>query len=233
MSSISFTEKPETYSDFDHFLHLMEMGTLASELADMPGFAWDNKDAYSGKMIAHVAAGMGILPDDFTQWTLTDKNGDSVAHLHVRHRLLPADFAHWGLKNHARQSVARAAIASGTLPENFDQWEIDFEGRPLPHAYLALHGRLPDGFNAWHIADYDDETIAHRAASLGVLPEGFSEWSISKPAWQDRPAETVADRVRQAPHARQHAMLNAFELAQTIQPQGTPAAITRNRGNAL
>lgn len=242
MPSISFEARPDSFSDFDYFLQRMEMGESASELSKVPGFSWDMKDSQFGKMIAHVAAGMGILPDDFTQWTLTGKNGDSVAHLHARYHTLPVDFPHWGLKNRARQSVARTAIASGTLPEGFDQWEIDFEGRPLPHAYLALRGRLPAGFSAWHIADYDGETIAHRAASLGMLPEGFCEWSLKSQAWGERVSETVAERVRKAPHARQHAMLDAFELSQKVAQQqgmpathergqqGRPAAIFRNRG---
>jgi len=236
MPSMSFEVRPDSFSDFDYFLQRMEMGESASELSNFPLFSWEMKDVHSGKMIAHVAAGMGILPDDFAQWTLTDKNGDSVAHLYARNHTLPADFPHWGLKNRARQSVARTAIVNGTLPEDFDQWEIDFEGRPLPHAYLALHGRLPSGFAAWHIADYDGETIAHRAASLDALPEGFSAWDLTTQAWSDRKSETVAARVRGSPHARQHAMLDAFELSQKVEAtcvapqQGRPAAIVRNRG---
>jgi len=242
MSSILFEGQHESYSEFDYFLQCMEVGQSASALLETLGFSWEMKDAHSGKMIAHVAATIGILPDDFTQWALTDKNGDSVAHLHVRHHTLPIDFPHWGLKNRARQSVARAAIESGTLPEGFDQWEIDFEGRPLPHAYLALHGRLPAGFSSWHIADHDGETIAHRAASLGVLPEDFCEWSLKTQTWSEHAQETVAERVRKGLHARQHAMLDAFELslkvsqqlgaptAHEAKPQGRPAAIFRNRG---
>ena len=63
--------------------------------------------------VAHYVIFWGHrLPEDFDQWDLADKNGDTVAHLAAGLGLLPENFDQWGLVN----------MDGVTVRDVYDEW---------------------------------------------------------------------------------------------------------------
>lgn len=99
-----------------------------------------------GWTVAHAAALRNLLPEDFSDWELTDKNGYSVAHARARCTVLPANFPHWMLADHNGLTVAQVALLNRNLPTDFPValWIKRLpSGTTLAHL-AALHGMLPD-----------------------------------------------------------------------------------------
>lgn len=217
------------YADSDFCLSLIELGWSNKQLIATKGFSWTIVDETTNRTVAHEAASLGALPDDFDQWELKNRAGKTVAHIHVRFNSFQADSENWRLKDDAGNSVARVAIASGTLPADFDQWDADAMDPPLPHMYLEMNEALPPGFKAWEITDLAGDSIAHRAADKGVLPEDFTRWDILSSPWDPFvKKESVADRVRRGSSLRQKALLEAWLVKNEIRAhQDSAPAIVR------
>ena len=154
-----------------------------------PGSPWGE---LTGWTMAHEAARLGQLPNDFDLWGLADRKGTTVAHVAAQYGCLPESFARWDMADCVGTTVAHVAAQCGHLPNGFDNWDmVDGDQTTVAHI-AAQYSNLPKGFACWDMVDRRGVTVAHVAAQYGNLPKGFTFWDLA-----DFDGTTVAHVVAQ------------------------------------
>lgn len=141
----------------------------------------------TGETVAHSAAKLRNLPEDFNDWLMRDNGERTVAHVFAEANVLPANFPHWGEVDRFDKTVAFVAAKNGTLPRDYANWGI-LGSNIGEGSSVAMTAFSNGGFfkgrerEAFDLKTINGGTLAHEIAkNRSWAPElenlGFCNWS--------------------------------------------------------
>jgi len=147
----------------------------------------------AGETVAHSAAKLRNLPEDFNDWLMRDNGERTVAHVFAEANVLPADFSHWGEIGRSDitfESVASVAVRKGTLPRDYANWgvsDLNLVSKTRDRTSVAMTAFSNGGFfkgrerEAFDLKTINGGTLAHEIAKNRYRAQelenfGFGNW---------------------------------------------------------
>lgn len=150
---------------------------MAGKLAPY-SLAWEIA-TYDGWTVAHDAATVGMIPEGFDRWAMTDSFGTAVAFTAASEKEIPEWFSEWEIEGGAGFTVAHLAAFYNCLPASFTRWDIADNRRwTVAHEYAQANDAMPEGFDQWELQDVNGLSVAHIFACNPncKFPEDFKQY---------------------------------------------------------